>query len=114
VCGIIALVRGPGARRLLPPSDIVDRLDRIQRAVDGAPDPIAGAVEVATLLADLDAVLRDIDGVALLVRDQETAIRVGAVCARVSEWSLTVEAHLDARGRWRPTTSRRPTPPCSR
>ena len=36
MCGIIALVRGPGARRLLPASDIVDRLDRIQRAVDGA------------------------------------------------------------------------------
>ena len=98
MCGIIALVRGPGARRLLPASDIVDRLDRIQRAVDGAADPIAAAVEVATLLADLDSVLRDLDGVALLVRDQDTAIRVGAVCARVSEWSLTVEAHLDAPG----------------
>ena len=96
MCGIIALVRGPGARRLLPDADILDRLDRIQRGVAGGAGLVATARAAVAELAELDAILRDIDGVALLVREQELVIRIGAVCATVGDWVANAESHLDA------------------
>jgi len=49
VCGIIALLRGPGARRDLPPSDVLDRLGSVQRSLDES-DPFDAARAAATLL----------------------------------------------------------------
>ena len=115
MCGIIALVRGPGSRRLLPDGDILDRLDRIQRAVARGRRPgLAGRI-VAAGLAELDGVLRNTDGVALLVRGQDLVIRIRALCAEVGAWVGAAEARLDAGDatrQWRP--SRRPMPRCSR
>jgi glutamine---fructose-6-phosphate transaminase (isomerizing) len=97
VCGIIALLRGPGARRELPPADVLDRLGAVQRSLEGG-DAIAGAQAAAEVLEELDALLRGPDGVALLVRDREVAARTAAVGAAAGDWVTTVEADLDAHG----------------
>jgi len=97
VCGIIALLRGPGARRDLPPSDVLDRLDALQAVLAG-PDAVGAARTAAELLEELDELLRTPDGVALLVRDQGVATRTGAVGAAAGDWVTSVEAALDADG----------------
>ena len=104
MCGIIAIVRGPGARRLLPASEVLDRLDVLQRAVTAGDDLVATARRTADGLRELDAVLRSGDGIALLVRDRDTAIRTGAVCAAVGDW-------VAAR---RPGSTRTAAPPATR
>jgi glucosamine--fructose-6-phosphate aminotransferase (isomerizing) len=96
VCGIIALVRGPGPRGLLPASDIADRLDRIHHSLDGEPAGlVALARAAAEHLAALDAVLRTGDGVALLVRDRGIADQVRRTGAHVDDWLARAEAQLD-------------------
>ena len=97
MCGIIALLRGPGARRDLPPSDVLDRLGSVQGALEGA-DPIAAARAAAGLLEELDELLRGPDGVALLVRNEDVAARTAAVSAAAGDWVREVEADLDAHG----------------
>ena len=97
MCGIIALLRGPGARRDLPPSEVLDRLGAVQRSLDDV-DPIASADAAAELLEELDELLRTPDGVALLVRDREVAARTAAVAAVTGDWVTSVEAGLDAHG----------------
>jgi glucosamine--fructose-6-phosphate aminotransferase (isomerizing) len=97
VCGIIALLRGPGARRDLPPADVLDRLEAVQRALEG-PVPIAAARAAAAGLEELDELLRSPDGTALLVRDRSVSARVVAVTAAAGDWVTGVEAELDAHG----------------
>ncbi len=97
MCGIIALLRGPGARRVLPSSDILDRLETIQAALSGG-EAIATAVATAERLEELDGLLRTPDGVALLVRDRDLVTRTGAVGASVGDWVARLEARLDAEG----------------
>jgi glucosamine--fructose-6-phosphate aminotransferase (isomerizing) len=97
VCGIIALLRGPGARRDLPPADLLDRLTAVQRSLDGT-DPVAAAQAASGLLEELDELLRGPDGVALLVRDRELAARTAAVAAAAGDWVTGLEAELDAHG----------------
>jgi glucosamine--fructose-6-phosphate aminotransferase (isomerizing) len=98
VCGIIALVRGPGPRGLLPASDIADRLDRIQRSLHGEPEGlVAMARDAAGGLTDLDRLLRTGDGIALLVRDRAVADQVRRTCTHVQDWVAEAEAGLDER-----------------
>jgi glucosamine--fructose-6-phosphate aminotransferase (isomerizing) len=98
VCGIIALLRGPGARRALPAADVLDRLDAIQRGLLGSGDRVVAAEAAAAGLEDLDRLLRDPDGVALLVREPQVATRVTAVCVAIGDWIAATEAALDADG----------------
>jgi glutamine---fructose-6-phosphate transaminase (isomerizing) len=95
VCGIIALVRGPGTRTAPHPSVVLDRLDAVQRGLGPGVDLVAGAQEAAAHLAEIDAVLRDTSGVALLVRDRDTAVRAAAACATIGDWVAAAEARLD-------------------
>ncbi len=97
MCGIIALLRGPGARLDLPPAEVLGRLDSLQRTL-GGPDAIDAARAAAEILEELDELLRTPDGVALLVRDREVATRTGAVGAAAGDWVVRVEAGLDASG----------------
>ena len=69
MCGIIALLRGPGARVHLDPAVVLEPLRAVQQALDSR-DPVAAAEAAAALLEDLDALLQSTDGVALLVRDR--------------------------------------------
>ena len=97
MCGIIALLRGPGARRDLAPAEITGRLDAIQRALTGL-DAVVAAGEAAELLEALDERLRTPDGVARLVRDRDLGTRLGAVGDSVGDWVAGVEASLDSEG----------------
>ncbi len=98
MCGIIAIVRGPGVRRLLPATDVLDRFDALQRGLVPGGDLVVTAQAAAAALADIDAVLRTGDGVALLVRDRQTAIRAAAVCAAIGDWVAAAETRLDEEG----------------
>ncbi len=102
MCGIIALLRGPGARLDLPPSAVLDRLTAVQDSLDDV-DPIAAADRAAELLEELDGLLRSPDGVALLVRNREVAARTEAVTAVAGDWAASVEG-----GPRRPRCSRGP------
>jgi glucosamine--fructose-6-phosphate aminotransferase (isomerizing) len=95
VCGIIGLLRGPGARRLLSASDVLDRFDAIQRGLGPDGDVAVMARGAAAALGELDAQLRVGDGVALLVREPEVAIRAAAACAAIGDWVAGAEARLD-------------------
>jgi glucosamine--fructose-6-phosphate aminotransferase (isomerizing) len=97
VCGIIALVRGPGARRELASSSVLISLDGVQAALAG-PDPIAAAESAAALLEELDWLLRTPDGVGLLVRDRSLTTRAAAVGAATGDWVAAIEDSLDATG----------------
>ena len=98
MCGIIALLRAPGARQLLPASDVLGRLDAIQRGLLSTDDRVEAAEVAAAALEDLDRLLRDPDGVALLVREPAVATRVTAVCVAIGDWITATEAALDASG----------------
>ncbi len=98
MCGIIALLRGPGTRSLLPAADILDRLDAISRQVAKGGDVTAVADAAAAGLEELDRLLRDPDGVALLVREAAVATRVRASSAAIGDWIAAAEARLDAEG----------------
>jgi len=96
VCGIIALLRGPGARTLLPPDEVLDALVTLTRRLASGDDDVAAtAVAVASGLEALDRRLRDPDGVALLVRDRELTTRVDAAGSSISDWIAGVERRLD-------------------
>ena len=95
MCGIIALVRGPGDRRSLPTSDILDRLLTIQGRLDPSGHIVTTAREAAAALSELNAVLGTGDGVALLVRDLEVSIRATAACGIVGDWVVAAEVRLD-------------------
>jgi glucosamine--fructose-6-phosphate aminotransferase (isomerizing) len=97
VCGIIALLRGPGSRIVLDPADVLDPLSAVQRALAGA-DPVEAATAASELLEELDARLRTTDGVALLVRDRDLATRAAAVGDAVHDWITSTERELDAAG----------------
>ena len=95
MCGIIALLRGPGTRSELPAADVLGRLDAIATALAPGADVLAAAEASAGLLEELDGVLRTTSGVALLVRDRELGTRVDASCASVGDWTAGAEAALD-------------------
>jgi glucosamine--fructose-6-phosphate aminotransferase (isomerizing) len=96
VCGIIALLRGPGARSDLPVATVLDRLSAVDRAL-GKPGTVdTTAILVAELLEELDALLRSTDGVALLVRNRDLAPRMVTTTTAVAEWITETESSLDA------------------
>ena len=97
MCGIIALLRGPGPRVVVDPSEVLDPLTTVQQALLGA-DLVSAAEAAADLLEQLDALLRTTDGVALLVRDRDVVTRAAAAGAAIEDWIATQEAELDAAG----------------
>ena len=95
MCGIIALQRGPGARRTIPASEILDRLDAVQASLDPSAEPLAAASSAADALEALDRFLRTTDGVAALVRDPSIGTRIEASGAAIGGWIATTESSLD-------------------
>ena len=95
MCGIIALLRGPGARRSLSPSEVIERLDAVHRHLAEPGDVAVVAQRAAAVLEELDALLRTTDGVALLVRERELATRVEAATVVIGDWILQAESALD-------------------
>jgi hypothetical protein len=97
VCGIIALLRGPGPRVVLDPAEVLEPLSAVQELLRGV-DPVASAEAAAAVLEQLDALLRSTDGVALLVRDRALTTRAASVGEAVADWIAATEAKLDAQG----------------
>ena len=99
MCGIIALVRGPG--RSTHPA-CLRRPDRLEPGGSAAsrrrPIGCAVAGRVADLLVDLDRLLGSGDGIALLVRDRDTATRDRGRLPEVGSWIESAEADLDRDG----------------
>jgi glucosamine--fructose-6-phosphate aminotransferase (isomerizing) len=77
---------------------VLDRLDAIQRGLLGTTDRVVAAEVAAEALEDLDRLLKDPDGVALLVREPQVATRVTALGAATGDWIAETEAALDAAG----------------
>jgi len=98
VCGIIALMRGPGDRLALPIDDVLGRVEAVRGHLRDAHDLVAAAQAAAAELEALDQLLRTTDGVALLVRERDIATRVEAAGAAVAEWIQETEVALDAGG----------------
>ncbi len=98
MCGIIALLRGPGARNVLPAADVLQRLDAIGRGIADAGEIAPAALAAADGLEELDRLLRDPDGVALLVREPEIATRVRGAAAIIRDWIGRSEDRLDVTG----------------
>jgi glucosamine--fructose-6-phosphate aminotransferase (isomerizing) len=98
VCGIIALLRGPGPRRTLPATDVLDRVELILRHLHDRPDLVAAAQAAAAGLDELDRLLRSTDGVALLVRERDLTTRVEAAGVAIGDWITAAETALDEGG----------------
>jgi glucosamine--fructose-6-phosphate aminotransferase (isomerizing) len=77
---------------------VIDRLDAIQRGLLGTADRVVAAEAAAAELEDLDRLLKDPDGVALLVREPLVATRVAALGVATGDWIGATEAALDAQG----------------
>ncbi|MFZ6004042.1 MAG: SIS domain-containing protein [Actinomycetota bacterium] len=96
MCGIIALVRGPGTRTLLPATEVLQRLDAARHLLTPRGDVAAAAEAAAVFLEDLDGLLRSPDGVAVLVRDRDLATRVRAAIAAMGDWVIEADKRMDA------------------
>ncbi|MGE3619623.1 MAG: SIS domain-containing protein [Acidimicrobiia bacterium] len=94
MCGIIAVLRGPGPRRAVPVELLVGPLEAAVARLGGRLDAEA-AQEAAGEIEGVDALLRSTDGVAALVRDEALATEVGALAARCAERVAAFEAELD-------------------
>jgi glutamine---fructose-6-phosphate transaminase (isomerizing) len=98
VCGIIAVLRGPGARRTLVADDVVEPL-REALGLLGAPGDVAGSAQAAAeRLEGVDAALRGPTGVATLLRDRALAASVEGLAGELGSAIAGLEAALDADG----------------
>jgi glutamine---fructose-6-phosphate transaminase (isomerizing) len=95
MCGIIAVVRRPGARRAPASSGVVGPLHEAvaELAADG---PLAKLCMVAAELVEAtDVRLRGAEGVWALVHDRRLLAEVEGVCASLSATLAAIEARLD-------------------
>ena len=114
VCGIIALLRGPGARAVLDPAEVLEPLTRGPAGAATAPTLSPPPTRRPRCSRSSTRCSAATDGVALLVRDRDVATRAAAVGAAVHDWIDATEAQLDADGAPpERDRSRRPTPRCS-
>jgi glucosamine--fructose-6-phosphate aminotransferase (isomerizing) len=96
MCGIISVVRGPGARLALDADAVTTPLQRAVDALAG-PLPVAEACDQAAAEVEaVDAALRSTDGVASLIYDRHLLVEVEGLAAALSETLGAIEAQLDA------------------
>ena len=96
MCGIIAVLRGPGPRQSPASNEI---LDELQGALDGlrADGELAASVRAAaTRIAEVDQRLRGPGGVAALLRDRELTARAEALADELTRQVAAIDARLDA------------------
>jgi glucosamine--fructose-6-phosphate aminotransferase (isomerizing) len=96
MCGIIAVVRRPGARSAPLPDQVVGPLhDAVSTLAGGM--PLAEACSTAADLVEAsDAHLRGAEGVWALVHDRRLLAEVVGVCTALSASVAAIEARLDA------------------
>ena len=94
MCGIIAILRRPGARTSTDSSSVLDALTRalhdLERDVDA--DVLASA---AASIEGADALLRTVPGVRLLLDDRTVAARVEALAEELTDRLGSIEIALD-------------------
>jgi glutamine---fructose-6-phosphate transaminase (isomerizing) len=96
MCGIIAVVRRPGARVAPPPDDVAEPLHEAVAALAGGLPLSEACVTAARQVEQADAVLRGTEGVWALVHDRRLLAEVEGVCATLAMTVAAIEARLDA------------------
>jgi glutamine---fructose-6-phosphate transaminase (isomerizing) len=95
MCGIISVVRGPGARVALDPDAVTSPLHRAVAALAGSA-PLAEACDAAaTEVEAVDELLRGTDGVGSLIHDRRLLVEVEGLAAALTETLGVIEAQLD-------------------
>jgi glucosamine--fructose-6-phosphate aminotransferase (isomerizing) len=96
MCGIISVVRGPGARVALDPDAVTSPLHRAMAALAGSA-PLADACSAAADEVEaVDDLLRATDGVATLIHDRRLLVEVEGLAAALAESLGVIESRLDA------------------
>jgi glutamine---fructose-6-phosphate transaminase (isomerizing) len=96
MCGIIAVVRRPGARVAPPPDDIAEPLHGAVAALAGGLPLAEACATAAQQVEQADAVLRATEGVWALVHDRRLLAEVEGVCATLATTVAAIETGLDA------------------
>jgi glucosamine--fructose-6-phosphate aminotransferase (isomerizing) len=96
MCGIISVVRGPGARIALDPDAVTSPLHRAVAALAGASPLVDACTTAAVEVEAVDAVLRGTDGVGTLIHDRRLLVEVEGLAAALGETLGAIEARLDA------------------
>ena len=98
MCGIIAVVRRPGARSAPSSDRVVGPLHDAVSALAGGLPLVEACSEAAALVEASDAHLGGAEGVWALVHDRRLLAEVEGVCTTLSASVATIEAGLDADG----------------
>ncbi|HET6949806.1 MAG TPA: SIS domain-containing protein [Acidimicrobiales bacterium] len=96
MCGIIAVVRRPGARTAPPGDRIVGPLHEAVAALAGDGPLADGCTAAAALVESTDARLRTAEGVHTLIHDRRLLAEVEGACAALGDAVTGIEARLDA------------------
>jgi glutamine---fructose-6-phosphate transaminase (isomerizing) len=96
MCGIIAVVRRPGARVAPPPDDVAEPLHGAVAALAGGLPLAEACATAARQVEQADAVLRATEGVWALVHDRRLLAEVEGVCATLATTVASIESRLDA------------------
>jgi glutamine---fructose-6-phosphate transaminase (isomerizing) len=96
MCGIIAVIRRPGARVAPPPDDVAEPLHAAVAALAGGLPLAEACATAARQVEQADAVLRGTEGVWTLVHDRRLLAEVEGVCATLATTVAAIEARLDA------------------
>jgi glucosamine--fructose-6-phosphate aminotransferase (isomerizing) len=96
MCGIIAVVRRPGARSAPGADQVVGPLHDAVAALAGSRPLVEACSSAAELIEASDHLLRGAEGVWALVHDRRLLAEVGGVCTALSAAVAGIEARLDA------------------
>ncbi|HKX72071.1 MAG TPA: SIS domain-containing protein, partial [Acidimicrobiales bacterium] len=96
MCGIIAVVRRPGARTAPSSDQATKPLHGAVAALASSRPVVDACTTAAGLLEGTDALLRSTDGVSALVHDRRLLAEVEGLTATLTETVASIEARLDA------------------
>jgi glucosamine--fructose-6-phosphate aminotransferase (isomerizing) len=98
MCGIIAVVRRPGARTAPSPDQVAGPLHDAVSALAGGAPLVESCSTAAELVDAADARLRGAEGVWLLVNDRRLLAELEGVCTTLAASVAAIEERLDAGG----------------
>jgi glucosamine--fructose-6-phosphate aminotransferase (isomerizing) len=99
MCGIVGVVRRPSRREPPQGSGVVAELDAALRALEAAQPVELTVLDVAAgHIEEVDALLRGVPGVRMLLEDRAAAVAIEDRSRRIGECLAAVELELDAHG----------------
>src|SRR5690606_20542438 len=98
MCGIIAVVRRPGARTAPAADEVVGPLHDAVAALAGSRPLVEACDTAAGLVESSDRLLRGAEGVWALVHDRRLLAEVEGVCTALSAAVAAIEVRLDEEG----------------